>query len=65
MITYLLVCNSSYFNISFFLNIGTTSANFNELGNVHVSIHLFINECIGLHKKSAPSLIYLELIHIM
>ena len=32
--------------LSFFLNIGTTSANFNALGNAHVSIHLFINDCI-------------------
>ena len=24
-----------------------------------VSIHLFINDCIGLHRKSAPSLINL------
>ena len=29
------------------------------LGNVNVSIHLFINDCIGLHKYSAPSLISL------
>ena len=57
MIKYLLVCNSSY--STFFLNIGTTSANFNALGNVHASIHLFINDCIGLHRKSSPSLINL------
>ena len=35
-------------------------ANFNALGNVHVSIHLFINDCIGLHRKSAPFLINLH-----
>ena len=50
MIKYLLVCNSSYSTYHFFLNIGTTSANFNALGNVHVSIDLFINDCIGLHR---------------
>ena len=59
MIKYLLVCNSSYPTYHSFLNIGATSANFNALGNVHVSMHLFIDDCIGLHKKSAHSLINL------
>ena len=64
MMKYLLVCNSSYSKYHFFLNIGTTSAKFNALGNVHVSLHLFINDCIGLHRKSAPSLINLPGIKI-
>ena len=59
MVKYKLVCNSSDSTLSFFLNIGTTSANFIALGNVHESIHVCINDCIGLHRKSAPSLINL------
>ena len=49
---YLLVYNSSYSTYHAF-KYGTTSADFNAFGNVHVSIHLLINDCIGLHRKSA------------
>ena len=57
---YLLVCNSSY-STYYSFSYGTTSADFNAFGNVHVSsIHLLmINDCISLHRKSAHSLINL------
>ena len=56
---YLLVCNSSYSTYHSF-SYGTISADFNAFRNVHVSsIHLLINDCIGLHRKSAHSLINL------
>ena len=55
---YLLVYNSSYSTYHAF-KYGTTFADFNAFGNVQVSIHLLINGFIGLHKKSAHSLINL------
>ena len=60
MVKHLLVCSSSCSTYHVFLNIGTTSANFIALENVHVSVHQFINDCISLHKYSTPSLIRLS-----
>ena len=48
MVKYLLVCKSSCSTNHVFLNIGTTSAIFNALGKVHVSMHLSIKHDVGM-----------------